>query len=261
MKLTAPQIDSGEAKIGIPLPSGTKLDCQEGDEIAEDEVLGQVVSKGEIKEYDLAKILKVNPKKVQKFLLCSLGSEIKTDQLIAEKKSVFGSVSFKSPVSGLVEALTEKGILKIRITGGKINIEMPVKGEIEKISSNSMTIKFPAIILKATKGLGGEAWGTLKLLGEDGKKTDFNQLGDDVKGKILVIPGKINQALFHKSEALGAVGLVGGEFDQEESEELILLEAGEKEGLISEKIWQELSKYQEKKAFISGEKKELIIPK
>ena len=260
-KSSAPKIETGKSTIKIPIPVGSKLSCKKGDKLKEDETLGQVVQKGEIKEYDLAKILKVAPKKVKKHLLCSLGSKVHQDQLIGEKKGFLSSLFFKSPISGTVDALTEKGVLKIMVAGEKIDIPTPVSGEIKEVSSQSVSIEFPALILKGEEGFGKKEWGVLKLVGDHKKKTDFGDLSREVKGKILVMVGKATQALFNKAEALGAVGIVVGKIDHgEDVDDLIVLVAGTKEGLISEKIWKELSQHQDVKTLISGEKKELVIP-
>jgi hypothetical protein len=56
------------------------------------------------------------------------------------------------------------------------------------------------------------------------------------------------------------VGLVGGLLRDGETEDLVVLVAGDKEGLIPEKIWQTLFPYQDKKDLLSGKDKELVIP-
>jgi len=253
-------MDKREVTIEIPFPEGVKLECKESERLEEDGVIGEVITKGETKEYDLARILKITPKKAPKYLLCSLGSKVSQDQLIAEKKSLFQPLIFKSPVAGTVEALTENGVLKIIMAGEKIEVTTPVKGEIEKISGKSAKIKFPALVLKGTKSLGGEKWGILKIIGKRGEKVELSDLDNEAKGKILIIAGGISQGLCHKAEALGVMGIFGGHFDSVEEDGLIIVALGEKEGIISEKDWEELTEYNKKKVFISGKTKELIIP-
>lgn len=260
IKVETPTIAKIEKTVDVSFAEGTKLGCKKGDLVNEDEVLVQTAPKGEVKEYDLSQILGVSPKKVKKYLACSLGAKIHPDQILAEKKAFFRSVIFKSPVNGVLEALTEKGVLKIQMTGEKIDIPSPVKGKVEKITPSLLMIKFPALVLKGSKSFGEERWGTLRLVGEKKKRAEIGDLGREDKGKIIVVAGEISQALFHKAEALGVVGLVGGQLKEEETEDLVVLVAGDKEGLIPEKIWQTLSPYQDKKALLSGKDKELVIP-
>ncbi len=259
-KPASPIIESGKSTFKISLSSEAKINCRKGDKLEEDEDLGQFVPKGEIKEYDLVKILKTNPKKVKKCLLLSLGSKVEQDQLLGEKKGLFGTNYFRSPVGGIIDALTENGVLKIRLTGEKIDIPMPVAGEIKEITTETVVIEFPALILKGEDGFGGEEWGRLQMVGDNKKKIDLGDLDREAKGGILVVAGNIPQALLHKTEALGGVGVIAGKTDDGEAEDLIILTAGGKEGKISEKIWKELSEHQGEKVFISGEKKELVIP-
>lgn len=253
-------MDKREVTIEIPFPPGIKLECKEGEKLEENGVIGEVITKGETKEYDLARILKINPKKAPKYLLCSLGSKVSQDQLMAEKKSLFQPCVFKSPVAGTVEALTENGVLKITMTGEKIEVAIPVKGEIEKISEKSARIKFSALVLKGVKSLGGEKWGILKIMGKREEKVELGELDKESKGKILLLSGGISQGLCHKAEALGVMGIFGGHFDTVEEDGLIIVALSDKEGIIAEKDWEELAKYDEKKVFLSGKTKELIIP-
>ena len=259
-KPASPIIESEKSTLKIPFSSGTKVNCRKGEKLKEGEILGQWLQKGEIKEYNLAKILKVSPKKVKKFLLCSLGSKVNQDQIVGEKKGFFGSQSFRSPVSGIIDALTETGILKIRLTGEKIDISMPVTGEVREITEEAVVIEFPALILKGETGFGGEEWGRLQLIGDQKKKIDLGDLNREVKGGILIMAGKVPQAIIHKTEALGGVGIVAAEVDGEEVDDLVVLVVSDKEGKIPEKIWEELASHQGKKVFISGRKKELVIP-
>jgi hypothetical protein len=259
-KSASPKIESEKATFKISLSSGTKVTCQEGEKFKEGEVLGQLIQKGEVKEYNLAKILKVSPKKVKKFLLCSLGNKVNQDQIIGEKKGFFGSQLFRSPVSGIIDALTETGILKIRLAGEKIDIPMPVTGEVKEKTEKEIVIEFPALVLKGEISFGGEEWGSLQLIGDQKKKIDLADLNREVKDGILVMAGSVPQALIHKTEALGGLGIVAGEVDEEEVDDLVVLVAGGKEGKIPEKIWEELSSHQGEKVFLSGKKKELVIP-
>ncbi len=259
-KSASPKLESEKSSFKISLSSGTKVNCRKGEKLKEGEILGQWLQKGEIKEYNLAKILKVSPKKVKKFLLCSLGSKVNQDQIVGEKKGFFGRQSFRSPVSGTIDALTETGILKIRLSGEKIDIPIPVTGEVKEITEEAVLIEFPALVLKGETGFGGEGWGSLQLIGDQKKKIDLADLNREVKGGILVMAGNVPQALIHKTEALGGVGLVAAEVDEEEVDDLVVLVAGDKEGKIPEKIWEELLSHQEEKVFISGRKKELVIP-
>jgi hypothetical protein len=259
-KSASPKIESEKATFKISFSSETKVSCQKGEKLKEGEVLGQLIQKGEVKEYNLAKILKVSPKKVKKFLLSSLGSKVNQDQIVGEKKGFFGSQLFRSPVNGIIDSLTETGILKIRLTGEKIDIPMPVTGEVKEITEEAAVIEFSALVLKGEKGFGGEEWGILQLIGDQKKKNDLADLNREVKGGILVMAGSVPQALIHKTEALGGLGIVAGKVDEEEEDDLVILVAGSKEEKISEKIWEELSSHQGEKVFLSGRKKELVIP-
>ena len=65
-------------------------------------------------EFNLAKNLGVPPKKVVKLMVKSLGELVKKGEVIAVQKTAFKKKTFLAPVAGVLDSLTEEGILKIK---------------------------------------------------------------------------------------------------------------------------------------------------
>lgn len=250
-----------KSQIEIPLPKKVKLFVKKGENVEKGQLIASGEKDGELKEFDLAKILIVSPKNVGKFLKCSLGSKVTEGQVIAEKKGMLGlrNQIFKSSVSGVLEALTEKGVLKIKTSGKKKEVFSPVKGKINNITPEKAEVEFTGFCLKGSRGFGRRAWGNLKIFKKE--EVDLRDLTSELSGSILIIPGKISSGFYHKACALGILGLVAGDVSGGLTfDDLIILLAGEKNGFISEETLNELKQHEGKQAHISGEEKSLITP-
>ena len=235
--------------------------------------------KSTIREYKLAEILKVPPKKLSVFLEKSLGQKVKRGDLIAEKKGVLKKAVFLSPIDGILDSITEQGILKIKPssllpTKADFKLKLKIKKELEiKPDRKVITIK-SGTKMRGEWGLGRAIEGILFCL--EGDPDTLNLKGDH-EGEILAISGKVTRGFWYKSESLGVGGLICGGLPEpsfaREIEKQVLLIKGQtkrislpivvlgKEGKISESDWQLLKANQGKKILVDGDNKEIIIPR
>lgn len=213
-----------------------------------------------VKEYDLVQILGVPPKKAIKCLVKGLGQKIKKGELVATKRGVLKKRNFFSPIEGILDSLTEEGILRIKIpTKKKVKIKPPFSEETNEIKGNW--------------GKGETALGELFCLEKEA--VIFNLKGEH-QDQILALSGRLNRGLWHKAESIGIKGIIcGGLPDEEFSKEVekeVLMAGGEeksialplvvlgKKGEIPQEIWQVLKKNQGKKIFMEGDNRRILIP-
>lgn len=218
-------------------------------------------AKPTVKEYDLTGILQVPPKKTIKFLVKSLGQKVKRGELVAEKKGLLKKRRFFTPVEGILESLTEEGILRIKIpTKKKVKTKPPFPEQAVKIKGNWAK--------------GGQALGVLFCLEE--KAAIFNLKGEH-QDQILALAGRLNRGLWHKAKSIGIKGIICGglpdkEFGKQIAKEVLLVDGetrsislplvvlGEK-GKIPPDTWQLLTENKGKKIWIDGDSGRVLIPK
>lgn len=221
-----------------------------------------VKKKPAILEYDLAGALQVPAKKVMKCLVKSLGEKVKRGELVAQNKRLLRKKSFFAPVEGILDSLTEEGILRIKI---------PVK---KKIKTKPPFPDQETIEIKGNWGKGGQALGELFCLE---KETAIFNLKRKHQGQILALAGKLNRGLWHKAKGVGIKGIICGglpdeEFGKQIEKEVLLIDGEEKrialpavvlgeKGKIPQEIWQVLEKNQGKKIAIEGDNRRVLIPK
>lgn len=214
-----------------------------------------------VKEYDLGQILQVKPQKAIKYLVKGLGQKVKRGELIASKKGFLKKRNFFAPIEGILDSLTEEGILRIKApTKKKVKAKSPFPKQAGEIKGNW--------------GKGGQALGELFCLEE--KAALFNLKGKH-QDQILALAGKLNRGLWHKAKGVGVKGIICGELPDEEfakeiEKEVLLVGREEKsialplvvlgeKGKIPENVWQVLKKNQGKKVFIEGDNNRVLIPK
>lgn len=243
--------------LEIILPPGTKVLVSVGDKVESGQVVAHLAGKSQ--EFDLAKLLGVPGKKVGKLLAVSLGSKVKKGQRVAEKKALFKKTFFESPLDGLLEALSEKGILKIKEEKEGKEMVTPVPGKVKKIEGEKIFIEVPATTFVGDWTVGSSGWGVIKLACAK-EKSGLKDLSGEVGEEILLFKGEVPSALVYKAEALGVVGLVVGAADrQAKCDDLAMISLGGKEGKIPDSLWKNLAKFEGQKARILGGKNLLII--
>lgn len=256
--MMAPVLEIQSCQFTLNLPLGAKVLVKKGDEVDLGELLAEVEE--EEKKFDLAKVLKVIPHKVGSCLKVLPGTKIKEGQIIAQRKSLLSNSVFKSPASGILVSINDQGVLTIKI-GEEKKIKAPLSGKVKEVSSGVVILEYEAVVLTGIEGMGATNWGEIEVLGGRGGEFVLERLPEELTDKILILAGKISTILSYKLEALGAAGLVGGSLNGEvKPQELAVLVAGDKDGLLSEEIWDNLKKYQRRRSLISGSEKTLKIP-
>jgi len=213
-----------------------------------------------VKEFDLLQILGVKPKKLVNCLVKSLGQKVKKGELVAENKGVFGRKEFLSPVDGILDSLSEEGLLRIRVDQSKRpkTRPRPIKEGLE---------------LQGSWGKGDRTGGELLCLKET---VGIFDLSDEYAGRILAISRNFDRGFWHKARALGVKGLICGglpdeDFAIELEREFLLVDGKEqgiyltlvvlgKDGEISQNDWRVLEKNSGKDILIDGEGFQVFVP-
>jgi len=254
------------ASMTLPLPPGVKLQVKKDQKVKEGQVIAQRKASSQTKSYHLSKLIGVSPKKAIKCLEKKLGQEIKQGDLVAQKKGLFGkSERFVAPLDGILDSLTEDGILRIRKEIPAEEIKAPFAGRVSAVSSGSVSLSFAALEIKGSWGGGKKTTGYLMII--EGEDYDLFSLDSTCQEQIIVLKGKLPKGLWYKAISLKAVGFVAGGLTekplQKEIEEgddslpVVILGEDDK---ISQEIWGELKKSNGRMALIDGQQKRLLIP-
>lgn len=254
------------ASVTLPLSPGGKLKVEKNHKVQEGQVIVQRKASSQIKNYHLSRLIGVPPKKAIKFLVKKLGEEVEEGELVAQKKSLLGKEEkFFAPIKGILDSLTEDGVLRIKKEIPEEEIKAPFSGRVTKISPNSVSLSFAAVEIKGGEGRGGKASGYLAIIG--GEEQDLFSLDNSCQKQIIALQGKLPKGFWYKAASLGAAGfVVGGLIEEsllkeieEEENSLPVVILGEN-GKINQEIWEELRKNQGKMILLEGKEKRILIP-
>lgn len=259
------------ASFSFYLPSGSQLKVKEGDLVNRGDLIAKIKLSPIVKEYPLAEVLNISSSRIMDCLLKKLGEKVKEDELVAESKTWLGKqkAKFISPISGVLDSLTEEGILRIRLPSEETEIKAPFPGQIATVSQKQVKLAFPAQELKADWGIGAPQIGTIFCL--EKQQADIFDLNGDFQGKIVVVQGGFNHGFWYKATSLGLAGVVAFKLTNKSLKEMIEQEMVEQEGFklpvlfyetaMAPQVWQVFQKNEGKKAIIEGLEKRILFPK
>ncbi len=213
------------------LPIKGKTLVEKGDEVKPFDIVASAELPGNVYIIKVAGKMGILPAEMEKFLLVKEGDDIKQEQVLAEKKSLFGLIrdTVKSPINGIVESIsTVTGQCVLRMQPQPINVLAYIGGIVkEVIPEEGVIIKTKGSFIQGIFGLGGERMGNLKVIvsgPEKSAKTD--DLSDDLKDKIIVAGSHTDYHFIKKAMAIGVKGIITAGIDDADIKALLGYEIG-----------------------------------
>ncbi len=189
--------------INIQIGEKSNYLIKEGDKVDFETPFREKFSQSTI-TIDIAKKLDIDPSKIFRYLKKLVGEEIKKNQIIASKHSLFNSIKLVSEYDGHIKEVNHNtGKITLNIDRNEKSIEKCFfKGKIKSIKDKEVKIevnKGDEYSLKiVSTNFGGEA---LYLKNED------DLYSSNVSKKIIIVDS-ISDYFQTKAEALGARGFV-----------------------------------------------------
>jgi len=161
---------------------------------------------------NVARKLDVWPAMVRMYLRFREGQEVKQGEILAASPGTGGMDYAYAPASGTIQRIdVHNGLVYIVRPQQTTRATAYISGEVDEIIDNEgVVIEGTAVVVNGVFGLGGENFGELMVMGETGQEITPEDLGADVAGKVVVIPGTVNGQVLTKAEELGARGVIVG---------------------------------------------------
>ena len=196
------------------LPLRGEVHANQGDNVNPNDIVASTKIPGNVQMVNVANELNIDPDQVSDCMLCSVDESIEKGQIIARSKGLFGlfKSEVKSPIDGIVTQISDiTGQVVISEQSIPINVNAYISGKVTSvIADEGVCIEGCGAYIQGIIGLGGEQQGELSVLSD---LSDFKNLDEKYKNKILVIPGHINYELYEKSKNAGVKGIIAGGFD------------------------------------------------
>ncbi|MBI5127082.1 hypothetical protein HZA76_01340 [Candidatus Roizmanbacteria bacterium] len=155
-------------------------------------------------EVNVSSVLEINPKSIFRYLKKLVGEKVNKGDVIAINKGLFTNRKVRSPENGIIKEIDHnQGKLIIETEDKKKGQTLsPFKGEIEKITKESLTINVSKAqefsLKKAGEDFGGEVFYLNSL----------SSLSTTEVSKKIIFCEQLSPYLQVKSEALGVKGYI-----------------------------------------------------
>lgn len=200
------------------LPLRGKVLVSQGDTVTADTVIAEAYREGELRIVRAAEELGVLPENVQGCLLVAIGERVRSGQVIAEIKGLWGllKTSVLSPIEGSVEFVSPAtGHIGVRGPHDRIALSAYIDGVVAEVEEGrGVVLEARASFIQGIFGVGGERAGVLKMLDIplDCRVTP-SSIPQEVSGCVLVGGHSPTREALEMAASRGAIGFVTGSID------------------------------------------------
>jgi hypothetical protein len=202
------------------LPTAGDVLVKVGESVRGHQEIARARQPGELRILKVAEALGIEPIEVMAGLKTEVGKTISEGTIVCEHTGLFGLFrsSYKSPVAGVVEFITERtGHIGVRLPEIGIALDAYIDGVVTDIKgSKSITIESNAAFIQGIFGVGGERRGKITNLKVPPTKIlTPAEIPASAKDAILVGGTRPQLAALRRAADAGAAGLVVGSIDDE----------------------------------------------
>lgn len=192
--------------ISLPISAKTKIFLSVGDKIVANKPFAEIKTDSQY-SIPLAKLLKVDSKKISQYLLKSIGASVSQGDIIAKKRNFLSFDYIRVPREGVIKELNlTEGmvIMTAMVSEEKNKITIPVDGRIQSIDKHQIIIEIYNLIYTTTQEDGSEAVGKLYYSGDE---LSIFDIGEKVADGIILCKSITEETLI-KLEVIGAAGIL-----------------------------------------------------
>jgi hypothetical protein len=197
----------------LPLPGRVLVAV--GDRVEATEVIAATELPGSVTSLNVSREMNCQPDEVPRLMVRQVGEPVVAGDVLAEKKSLWGIFHsyVRSPVEGTLEAVSElTGQVLVRGCPTPVNLQAFVEGLVVEISADeAVTLECHCALVQGIFGLGGEAYGELKVVcPTPDSLLEPTAIDESCRGKVLVGGAMVTSEALQQAVAVGAVGLITG---------------------------------------------------
>lgn len=213
------------------LPITGEVLVETGQKVQAQDVVAQTFMPGDITPINLANLLSLPPGEVSECLLVGEGEKVEVGQPLARTNGIFGFFKneYKAKVGGTLESVSKvTGQLIIRGEPLAVQVLAFLAGEIvEVIPSEGVAIEADVTYIQGIFGIGGEAYGKLKMACADPKEElTEDLLTPEMKGHIVIGGARMTGDAVRKAIKLGISAVISGGMDDQDLKEILGYDLG-----------------------------------
>ncbi len=189
-----------------------------GDPVGPQDVVARTELPGNVQTVNLTARLGVDPARVPEMLTKRLGSDVRSGELVAEARTLFGlgRRTVAAPADGFLESVSPvTGQLTLREPPLPVEVQAYVRGVVaEVLPAEGVVIEARGALLQGIFGVGGETWGAIALAveGPDAELMPA-RLRPEHRGHVVVAGAHVTYEALMRARELGVAAVVAGGLD------------------------------------------------
>ncbi|MGQ9729776.1 MAG: hypothetical protein ACUVX8_00755 [Candidatus Zipacnadales bacterium] len=208
----------------LPLPG--KVHVSVGQRVTAEEIVAAAELPGDVLSVNVANKLGCLQSEVPKLVKVREGDKVRQGDILAETAGWFGhfKTSTEVPADGIIETISPvTGQVLIRLNPIPVALRAYVDGTVvEVLGEEGCVIETRGALVQGIFGLGGEAFGVLKVVAATADQPlTAKGIDAECKGCILVGGSLITREAFEAARNVGAVGIIAGGIDADEVDEIL----------------------------------------
>ncbi|MBI2939937.1 MAG: hypothetical protein HYY04_05810 [Chloroflexi bacterium] len=195
------------------LPADGRILVEPGDTVRATEIIGRARVPGRPFVLPVAETLRLSDGKIMPYLRRQPGEAVHAGEVIARRRRVpFGERLLRAPVDGtLANGPVESGELLLIPASRDVELRAFVPGTVVSITPRrAAMIETVATLVTGLTGIGGEAVGPLRIVGEQATAVLNSTELDEADGGAVVVAGCVTEAGLARARELGIVAVVAG---------------------------------------------------
>ncbi len=213
------------------LPIAGEVLVEVGQQVTAEDVIAQTFMPGDVTPINLANLLSLPPAEVVECLLVKEGEAVEVGTLLAETKGIFGFFknAYKSKAAGTLESISKvTGQLIIRGEPHAVQVQAFLAGVVSEVLPNEgVVIEADITYIQGIFGIGGEAYGPIKIACSDPKQElTVDLLTPDMKDHIVIGGARMTGDAVRKAIKLGISAVISGGMDDQDLKEILGYDLG-----------------------------------
>lgn len=208
------------------LPLRGQVLVQEGDAVEASTVVARTELPGDVQTLNVAARLAIDPAAVPASLLRPIGSEVRSGDVVASGKSLFGLVTQRAtaPATGTLESVSAiTGQLILREPPIPVEVNAYVRGTVaEVLPEQGVIVETRAAFVQGIFGVGGETHGALAMLADSPEEElRADRLTEAHRGRVIVAGSYVSHETLMRARAMGVAAVIVGGFDDHDLRRLL----------------------------------------
>jgi hypothetical protein len=145
--------------------------------------------------------------KLKSVLQKQVADQVSEGDILAVKKGWLGKKSVTAAVAGVLEEVTSDSVI-IKTEDERREITTPAAGKVVRAQPGRLEVQVAAWQLEGKQAWGEMRWGPLVVLGQTNEAVKLEWIDAGVKDKVVVFPGSLTRAVWHKLTVMKVNGIV-----------------------------------------------------